>query len=229
MKSVLVTGSNRGLGLEFCRQYLAEGWRVYATCRAPDQAQELQKLRGRSANISLHPLDVGNRATIDQLAGQLPDIPLDLLINNAGVSVGDQLPFGSFAFDDWETVFRINTIGPVKMAEAFLEHLTRGTEKKLVNLSSMMGSITLGGGGACPYRASKAALNAAMNCLSGEFSSRGIAVYLLHPGWVATDMGTAAAPLSPRQSVANMRNVIASTTPGPGGRFFDHLGGKLPW
>lgn len=229
MNTVLITGSNRGIGLEFCRQYLQDGWRVYATCRLPDAATELQSLARESANISLHQLDLRDWSAIDRLAVELADIKLDILLNNAGIFTDQQRPFGDFDFTAWETSFRVNTIAPVKMAEAFFAPLIRGDEKKLVNISSTMGSISQGGGGACSYRASKAALNAAMNCLSREFTQQGIQLYLFHPGWVATDMGTSAATLSPAQSAKEMRRVIATVTPKPGRTFINHLGQELPW
>lgn len=198
MATVLVTGANRGLGLEFCRQYAAEGWDVLACCRHPEKAGQLTVL----ANVRVLELDVGDFADIDRLAKELKDTAIDVLINNAGV-YGDSSGhgFGQLDYAAWTRTLQINTQAPVKMAEAFLPHLQRGKHKRLVSVSSQMGSIADNGSG----------------------------VLILHPGWVKTDMGGPNALIDAETSVTGMRRVIAESTSQQSGCFVKYDGSSLPW
>jgi len=227
MATVLVTGANRGLGLEFCRQYAADGWNVLACCRHPEKADKLASL----ANVRVLPLDVTDFAQIDRLAKELKDTPIDVLINNAGV-FGDSpgLGFGQLDYAAWTRALLINTQAPVKMAEAFLPHLQRGKLKRLVSISSQMASIAdNGSGGSILYRTSKAALNAAMKSLAIDLKDLGIGVFILHPGWVKTDMGGPNALIDAELSVMGMRRVIAESTLQQSGGFLRFEGSVLPW
>lgn len=231
MATILITGANRGLGLAFCAQYAAEGWQVIATCRAPDAATELQQLATHYANLSLVSLNVEDFAQVSALADTLSAQPIDVLLNNAGV-YGDERGqgFGHLDYQAWSRVLTVNTMGPIKMTEAFLPHLQRGQHKLVVSISSLMGSMTDNtSGGSILYRSSKAALNAAMKSLSIELKVQGIGVLILHPGWVKTDMGGPNAPLDIPTSVGGMRAVIAQFTLQQSGQFLKYDGSELPW
>lgn len=229
MPTVLVTGANRGLGLEFCRQYLAAGWNVLACCRAP--ATALEALPPAPGRLTVHRLDVADFAAIDAFANGIEGTPIDVLINNAGL-YGDtrERPFGALDYARWADVLRVNTLAPVKLTEALFDNLKAGRGKLVAAVSSLMGSMTdNGSGGSLLYRSSKAALNAAMKSLSIDLRPAGIGVLILHPGWVRTDMGGCDAPTLPAESVAGMRQVIAGYTPAMSGRFVDFRGSELPW
>ncbi len=232
MHSVLVTGSNRGLGLEWARQYAEDGWRVYATCRRPDEAEALQALAVTHPEVSIHRLDVTDREQVEDLAAVLAGQPLDLLINNAGIYLErwgrDKL--GQIDYDDWLQTLSVNTLGAFRVTEALLPSLERGQKRLVVNISSHMGSIAdINAPNDYAYRSSKAALNAASRGLSFELASLNIGLLLLHPGWVRTRMGGKEAPLSPEESVAGMRAVVARFTPSMSGKFYRYDGQEMPW
>lgn len=227
MPTVLVTGSNRGLGLEFCRQYAAKGWEVLASCRNPTTAVELAKI----PNVRILPLDVSDFSQIDKLASELKGIAIDVLINNAGIyadTAGHN--FGQLDFEAWVYTLKVNTQAPVKMAEAFLSNLKQSDKKLLVSITSQMGSIAdNSSGGSILYRTSKAALNAAMKSLAIDLETQGIGVLLFHPGWVKTDMGGPNALITPQTSVAGMRSLIERFSPLQSGSFLKYDGSTLPW
>jgi NAD(P)-dependent dehydrogenase (short-subunit alcohol dehydrogenase family) len=226
MPTVLITGSNRGLGLEFVRQYANEGWRVYACCRTPAKASELSALA--SETVTIHALDVGDFGAIEALASELSGVALDVLINNAGV-FGDGSPLGSIDYEVFRKTLEINTLAPLRMTECFLPHVEAGSAKKIAHVTSRMGSIAdNGSGGRYAYRSSKAALNMVNKSLSQDLGSRAITV-VLHPGWVATDMGGPGAPLQAPESVTGMKKVIAGLSAEDTGRFYNWDGGELPW
>lgn len=226
---VLVTGANRGIGLEFVRQYAGDGFRVIACCRDPLKAAVLTSLAASSGGkVSLKALDVSDFSQIERLASELKDQSIDLLINNAGY-----YPHGSFAsinYDEWHTAFLINTMAPMRMVEAFVEHVASSRLRKIVTLSSKMGSIADNdSGGSYPYRTSKAAVNMVMKNLAIQLKPRGIATCTLHPGWVKTDMGGANAPIDVQQSVSGMRAVIDRLSTDNAGRFIAYDGQEIPW
>ncbi|MGZ8184145.1 MAG: SDR family oxidoreductase, partial [Methylobacter sp.] len=199
MATVLITGASRGLGLEFCQQYAAEGWQVLACCRNPEKIVKLAGI----PHVQVFSLDVSDFAQIDKLATQLQDSDIDVLINNAGI-YGDssKCGFGQMDYAAWMHSFTVNTQAPVKMAEAFLPQLKRGNKKLLVSISSQMGSIADNkSGGSLLYRTSKAALNAAMKSLAIDLENQRIGVLVLHPGWVKTDMGGTNALIDAQKSV----------------------------
>ena len=224
---VLVTGANRGLGLEFTKQYAADGWQVLACCREPQSAGALNALAKMHANILIHSRDVGDFATITTLARQLKDCAIDVLINNAGVY--PESSFGDSNEADWLEAFKINTIAPMKMAEAFSPHIAKSQLKKLVTLSSKMGSIDDNGGGSYIYRSSKCAVNMVMKSLSIDLKSSGISVLTLHPGWVQTDMGGPNGLIDAPTSVAGMRKVIADLSLVTTGQFITYDGKQVQW
>lgn len=224
MPTVLVTGANRGIGLEFARQYKDDGWEVIATCRAPDQADQLNAL-----GVEVHRLDVANFREIAALGGRLADRGIDVLINNAGV-FGSAQSFGCTDPDEWEYVLRVNTMAPLKMAEAFAGHVARGQRRIIASVTSKMGSIEDNrSGDMYLYRSSKAALNAVNKSLSVDLKDRGIICIVLNPGWVKTDMGGPSALITAQQSVSGMRRIIESATTAHSGRFFNYDGQEVPW
>jgi NAD(P)-dependent dehydrogenase (short-subunit alcohol dehydrogenase family) len=231
MPTVLVTGAGRGLGLEFARQYAADGWDVIACARTPEKASELRKLADASSGrIAIHALDVTDFPAIDALAKQLSERAIDVLINCAG-SMGRSTPFGSMNYAEWEHLFRLNAFASMKMAEAFLAHVARSEQKKIVSITTLMASIADNQlGGFYAYRASKAALNAIMRTMAIDLGRKhGIIAMPIHPGWVRTDMGGKGAPLEPADSIAGMRKVIASLTRDKAGRFWAYNGNEAPW
>jgi NAD(P)-dependent dehydrogenase (short-subunit alcohol dehydrogenase family) len=230
MPTVLITGANRGIGLALARGYAAEGWRVHACCRNPDQAKDLKALRAEAGDrLAVHRLDVTDGLEVANLARELAEEAIDLLINNAGVS-GPGGGFGETDFERWQPVIGVNTFAPLRMAERFVEQVARSERKLIVNISSKMGSIAENASGnSIIYRASKAALNQVSKSLAVVLGPRGITVILFHPGWVSTDMGGSEAPVTPADSAAGIRAVIARTTAADNGRFFNYDGEELPW
>ena len=224
MPTVLITGANRGLGLEFARQYAADGWRVHATARDPDAAGDLHRVGG---DVSIHALDMADRAAIADVGSLLDDEPLDVAVLNAGV-MGNRV-LDADGGDDWLQVLGINSIAPTLLALALLPQLSAG-RGRAVAITSQMGSIEdNASGGFIPYRSSKAALNAAWRSLGVDWAKEPVALAVLHPGWVQTDMGGPSAPTQPRDSIAGMRRVIDGLKPGAGCPFLDFRGKTLPW
>jgi NAD(P)-dependent dehydrogenase (short-subunit alcohol dehydrogenase family) len=231
MSTVLITGANRGLGLEFCRQYADTGWNVIACCRNPAQADELSALRQRYASIQIEALDVAHLDQIDKLSKKLSDASIDVLINNAGVYDDNRSNgFGQLDYQAWQHSLLINTLAPMKMAETFLPQIKRSDKKLIVNVSSLMGSVSDNdSGGSILYRSSKAALNASMKSLSLELRNQNIGVLILHPGWVQTDMGGANALIDSKTSVSGMCAVINGFTLAQSGAFIKYDGKPMPW
>jgi NAD(P)-dependent dehydrogenase (short-subunit alcohol dehydrogenase family) len=228
---VLITGSSRGIGLEFVRQYAQAGWRVYATCRKPERALELSRLAAASRDcVSVHPLDVTESRHLEALKEILKGQPLDMLINNAGV-LGPKLQgFGHVDVDAWTYTMRVNAIAPLKLVEALVENLAVGEQRLVANLSSRMGSITDNrSGDYYIYRSSKASLNAVVRNMAQDLAPRGIKVVALHPGWVKTDMGGLAGELDPVHSVERMRALLARLHLSDSGGFFDVDGTLIQW
>jgi NAD(P)-dependent dehydrogenase (short-subunit alcohol dehydrogenase family) len=231
MDTVLITGANRGLGLEFARQYATDGWQVYACCRTPGEAHDLQAL-ARSANVSLsiHHMDVDDHATIEAVAEALAGEEIDLLINNAGVSGNRSAGLGSMDYDSFTETLGTNVSGPLKVTEAFAEHVAASYLKVVVMISSRMGSVAdTTSGGSLIYRTSKAALNMVMKCLAIEMKSSGTTLVSVHPGWVRTDMGGDGATLSVSESVTALRTLFYQLRIGDTGKFYDYDGQELPW
>lgn len=237
MTTVLVTGASRGLGLEFTRQYLQDNWTVLAACRAP--TPELELLAGEvGERLQVLALDVADDDSISALARRLAGRPIDVLLNNAGTMgqadfAGSGLAgsaFGSSDSDDWMHVFRVNVVAPMRIAEALVENVAASEEKKIVTLTSMLGSMTLNTvGGLYAYRASKAAVNAVMKSMAIDLGKRGISAASVHPGWVRTDMGGAHAEIDAATSVRGVREVIAGLDRDRAGRLWAYDGSELPW
>ena len=230
MQSILITGSNRGLGLEWARQYAYDGWRVFATCRHPAEARSLQDLAEEQNTVSIHRLDVTALEDIRALCWELEGEPIDILLSNAGVYLEKGQPqCGYLSYEDWARTFEVNTIGAARIVEAFVDNVALSQKRLVVAISSHMGSIVdIGSPGSYYYRSSKAALNAAMQGLSVELKPRGIGVLILHPGGVKTRMGPPNG-ISPEGSVRGMRAVIGRFTLADSGRFLRYDGTEIPW
>lgn len=222
MPTILITGANRGLGLEFVRQYAAEGWRVLATVRDP-----LSGKAASDAGAEIYVADVADAPSRARLKDALTDVALDIVLNNAG-TYGERQQFGEIDEAEFMRVMRVNTLAPLKVAEAFAGQLTG--RKLIASVSSMMGSMADNtSGGSYAYRASKAALNMVMKGLSVDLRDRGITSIALSPGWVRTDMGGPQAPLDPAEAIAGMRAVLEKVTLNDSGKFFHFDGSELPW
>jgi short-subunit dehydrogenase len=229
MPTILISGANRGLGLEFTRQYLADGWTVVATARELATATELRALAGdHPATLRTVELDVARPEDIADLARHLADTTFDIVLHNAGVLT--RRDFGGSSWQDWEPHLRVNAYAPLCLAEAFVPHLERGNNPKFVNLSSVLASIASNtSGGLYAYRASKAAANAVVKSLAVDLAPRGITVLALHPGGVRTRMGGPQATLDAPASVRGMRSVIAGAGSADSGSFRQWDGTPLPW
>ena len=233
MRTALITGANRGLGLEFTRQLLAQGLRVIACSRAPAPAGELAALVDEHPQrLQSLPLDVADAEAIAALPARLATVGvshLDVLINNAGVLVSGER-YGALRAEDLARSFAINASAPLLLTEALTPLLTQGHTAKVLCVSSQLGSIAqVSSYRSVSYAMSKAALNMGMRRLAAELGPRGITVVAMHPGWVRTAMGGAQAPLDAPTSVRGMLAVLARLTPGDGGRFYAYDGSELPW
>ena len=222
MPTILITGANRGLGLEFVRQYAADGWRVLATVRDP-----LKGKPASDAGAEIYVCDVGDPRQIARLGEALRGIEIDVVLCNAGV-YGQNQEFGAVDGDGFLEVMRVNALAPLKLAEAVVPHLVG--RKLFAAVSSKMGSVAENsGGGSYAYRASKAALNMVIKNLAIDLASQGVIVVALSPGWVRTDMGGAGAPLDAATAIAGMRQVLASIGPADSGTFRHFDGGRIDW
>ena len=233
--SALVTGANRGLGLEWVRQLVESVDRLFATCRRPGDADALRELATRHPDtIEVVALDVADSASIDAaVAGVRREVDaLDLLVNNAGVSGGGSADrFDTVDAGTMTDVYRVNAVGPHLVTRAFAPLLGGATEgATVVNVTSQLGSIArTSGGGWHSYKASKAALNMCTRLQAAELEADGVIVVAMHPGWVRTDMGGSSARLSTEASVAGMLEVIGNLSPDDAGRFLAYDGEELPW
>lgn len=227
MNSVLITGANRGIGLEFTRQYLARGENVIACARVPQQAAELLQLK--SPQLEIIALDVSREDSILALAGHLAGRSISLYINNAGV-YGQKQDLDQVDPEEWLEVFRINTIAPLLLTRVLLPFMDQQSPGKMVYLSSKMGSIAENSSGSTyVYRSSKTALNQVVKSLSIDLTKEGFSVAALHPGWVRTDMGGPNGLIDTQTSVTGLMQVIDGLDQTTNGRFFNYDGSEIPW
>ena len=225
--TVLITGTNKGLGLEFVKQFAIEGYQVIACTRKINKKDELHQLQEKFKTISICKLDIANFSSIDQFA-KLFKKPIDILINNAGVYPDSSVDHVDYKA--WLNAFKINTLAAFKMTKAFLPHLKKGRLKKIASLTSKMGSIDdNSGGGEYIYRSSKTALNMVMKSLSIDLKPYDLSVITLHPGWVRTDMGGPNGLIDVDESVAGMKRQIDKLTIRTSGQFIAYDGKKIPW
>ncbi|MEJ2140329.1 MAG: SDR family oxidoreductase [Gammaproteobacteria bacterium] len=237
--TVLITGANRGIGFELARQYTERGWGVVATCRSPAEAEALQGLAQSYPNLLIEQLDVTDFDEMDALAERYAGVPIDVLINNAGILGGnDRQKFGSFDYAAFNEVMTVNVVGPIRMVELFVDNVAVSQQKKIMNISSAVGSVSMTFGGQNFYRASKAALNMSMRTIAKELrrsdipGRNEIIVGLIHPGVVATDFAknVPIPMISPEESAAGVIVVIDDFTDRrQSGDFMSYTGKELPW
>ena len=226
--TVLITGTNRGLGLEFVEQYSQLGWKVLACCRDLNNANELFNLQKKFPSIEILELDVGNLNDINVLSNKLKDRTIDVLINNAGIYRSGTL--GSVDPKAWIESFKINTIAPYILIEALISQIMKSDLKKIISITSKMGSIDDNtSGGSYIYRTSKTALNSMMRSLTHDLASKGISTLTLHPGWVRTDMGGSNAWINSSESVIGMIKQIKKLSHENSGRYLDYAGKTIKW
>jgi NAD(P)-dependent dehydrogenase (short-subunit alcohol dehydrogenase family) len=234
--TVLITGSSRGIGLEFTQRYAEQGWDVIATARSPEDDELLQALAQKHDNIRIETLDVIDHAGIDALANKLRGTAIDVLINNAGVSGGrNTQEFGAIDYSVFNTVMNVNVLGPLKVAEAFLDHVAASEQKKIINISSSEGRLSVVRGSRQPfYRASKAALNMVMRNVSihPTVQEKSIIIGILAPGFVDTDF-TAGLPkqlmIDVETSVSRSMEMIEKYDLEMSGRYFANTGEEMTW
>ena len=231
MPAVLITGASRGLGFELAKQYAVEGWRVIACCRKPEDAIALKKLAPSVRDmVSVVAMDVADNDTVRNAALTLKDVVVDILINSAGIAGVPQQSTGKIDYASWARVLDVNTMGPLRVLEAFTDNLARSERRLVVTITSGMGSLADNtSGGSIAYRSSKAAVNMVMRSAAIDLAPRGITCVLINPGWVKTDMGGPDATLSPQQSVSAMRRLIETLGPNDSGKFYNYDGREYPW
>ncbi|MCH8136565.1 MAG: SDR family oxidoreductase [Proteobacteria bacterium] len=230
MTTVLITGTNRGIGLEFVQQFLARGDTVLATCRHPDSAPALQQLQKENQHLQVLELDVASTESLQNFPQQLAADAIDIFINNAGVYGPRDASFGNVDGNTWMSVLQVNSIAPILLTQLLIDKLRAGVDKKLLYLTSKMGSIDdNSGGGSYVYRSSKTALNAVVKSLAVDLSVDGFKAAVLHPGWVLTDMGGSNALIDTETSVTGMIAVIDSLSIEQSGSFFNYDGSVIPW
>jgi NAD(P)-dependent dehydrogenase (short-subunit alcohol dehydrogenase family) len=234
--TVLITGANRGIGLEFVRQLSARDWRIIATARRPDEAADLRALAAGDPDIVVEPLDVTDHAGVDALADKYRAEPIDVLLLNAALGPAPDVAMQRLAqleFDTARQSFAVNAIGPMKVTQAFWPHVTASKRRQILVMSSDSGSFVAGSQRPIlyHYKASKAALNMYFHTLAFEASRQGVTVVMLHPGLVGTNPMLAKFPgaLQTSDSVRQLLAVIDGLTPGDNGRFIDYLGADMPW
>ena len=221
---VLVTGANRGLGLEFVKQLQRMGYEVIGTARNPDKATDLKATGAR-----VEQLDVADQVSVASLASRLRGVPVDILINNAGMLNRADSTLDTLDFEVMERSFQVNSLGPLRVSQALLPNLKAGEKKTIVSITSRLGSIELSTGGLYSYRTSKTALNQINKIISTELAPQGFTCVVMHPGWVRTDMGGANATLAKAESISSMLKVIEDLTIESTGKFFNYDGEELPW
>lgn len=229
--TVLITGCNRGLGLEFAYQYARDGWRVHACCRDLVHAEELLALEARfPEQLQLHTLDVNKDGQIRALDRVLGDETIDLLINNAGYYGPKGVCFGKIERELWHQVLETNTLSPLMLTQALYPRIATSKLKTVAFLSSKVGSISDNqSGGGYYYRSSKTALNQVVKSLSIDLEGAGIKVVALHPGWAQTDMGGEHALISAEESVTALRQRLQQLTPEQSGTFINYDGSRIDW
>lgn len=238
MPSVLITGANRGIGLELTRQYVGDGWSVYATCRNPDAADELKAIGGPLRVLAM---DVSDLDQVRATAKAMERVAIDVLINNAGTidaqSYGtvayekvDDPDLRNYDYDEWIRVLQTNLLGPARVCGEFVDHLAAGERPIAVMMSSGIGSITnTWQAGRYAYRTSKAGLNMLTRGIGPWYEQQGIIIVSISPGWTRTGMGGSKGVNSAEQAASGVRKVIASATKADTGKFFNFDGSIIPW
>ena len=236
MSTILITGASRGLGLEFARQYAVGNWEVLATARQPDKGAGLKQLAAQHPKVLLHRLDVTDDESVKNLADRLDGKPIDVLLHSSGIYPREGQHIGVIDYDGWREALETNLFGVMRVTEVLLENVAASERKQIAAISTSMSSLrgvqdgsVAQAGTSYQYRSSKTALNMALSILAKELQPRGISVVLLDPGWVKTAMGGTHAPLSPEESIAGMRKVLAGNPLEISGKFLGHDGMPRAW
>ncbi|WP_114007681.1 SDR family oxidoreductase [Cohaesibacter intestini] len=235
MKHCIITGSNRGIGLELTRAYLDRpDWHIHACCRAPEKADDLRQLvTNHLGRVTLHKADVTDQASLDAMAGRLEGQAIDLLINNAGIMGGDRQSIDDMDYDAWSHVFAVNSMAPMRVVQSLLPNLKAAAREtdgaKIVTISSQLGALSYQSKGRYAYRSSKAAVNMVMKLMAADLKPENIACILFHPGWVQTDMGGVEADITPQDSARQMADVIDRLTLEDTGSFLNWTGDPHDW
>ncbi|MFK7801323.1 MAG: SDR family oxidoreductase [Anaerolineae bacterium] len=232
MKTVLITGANRGIGFEMTKKLVQDGNRVFATCRLPENAAELNQLMQKHTDtLSVIQLDVIDDLSVTAACKQIAEQTdqLDMIINNAGINFRDK--FESFNADEYLLTLNVNGVGALRVIHQFISMLRKGTDPKIINISSQLGSLTAQrpGFGSSGYNASKAVMNMITRHLSFDLADEGMIVISMHPGWVQTDMGGPNAAVTPPDSAAGILNVAEGLTADDNGKFYIYNGDIHPW
>ena len=239
MRTILVTGANRGIGLEFVRQYSSDGDHVIAVCRNDKDIDDLKAISEEN-NVLIDFADMSDFKSIDMLQSRLNGIAIDIIINNAGLfgpkasADGDlRQSFSHMDYNIWRKLMDVNTLAPYKIIECLIENIRTGNEKKLVSISSTVASLDSVASDAPStihaYKASKCALNMVMTSLARELKNEGINVGIYCPGWVNTRMGGDKAPITPETSVNGMRKLIDNLSSDQSGNFYRYNGEQIAW
>ncbi len=227
MATVLVTGANRGIGLALAEELVRRGDRVIATVRDPFRLPEFLRTAPKE-QMAVIGMEVTDDRAVTRAAEALKE-PLDAIVNNAGIHGTRGGSAVSADLAEMAQVLAVNTIAPLRVARAFLPHLKRSARPRIMTISSQMGALSGISAGSVAYRTSKAAVNKAMQCLASDLKADGVAVVVVHPGWVRTDMGGGAAELSPAESAAGLVDLLARIGPQDTGQFFRWNGSVHPW
>ena len=227
MPTVLITGTSRGIGLEFVKQYAAEGWKVIAVARNPGSDDRLGEVSGE---VSIHLLDVTDAAAVASFSETIKDQPIDVLINNAGINGNRMKKFGNTDYEAWEDMLRVNTLAPLRMTEALISNILQSNMRTVACISSVIGSIgRTSTGGRYDYRSSKAALNAVIASMALDLAEQDVKVLALHPGWVQTERNGPEAPIPLDVSIAGMRKLIDDATAETSGKYLNFRGEEYDW
>jgi len=231
IETIVITGANRGIGLELSRVFAEHGWQVIACCRNPEQALALEAISAAAeARVKIHRLDVTEDDQIEELRRELSDTVVDILLNNAGILGPEPQDFGAIDEMVWLETFRVNTIAPYKLAVALLDRVARSRRRVIATVGSRMGSLADNdSGGYYAYRTAKAAVHMVMKNLSHDLRGQGVTAVALHPGWVRTELGGVKAPLSAKESAAGLFRTLLALKPADSGRFLDYRGEEVAW
>ena len=231
MNTILITGTNRGIGLELTKIFAENNWDVIACCRNPKKADKLTALSKQYKNIMIHKLDVEDFNDIENLKETLKKTKIDILLNNAGIYGGQKGQFfGKIDYKSFKNTFKVNTLAPLKICETFIEQIKNSDKKTVAIITSMMGSISLNKDGKeFIYRVTKCAANMVVKCLANELQNDEVTVLAIHPGWVKTDMGGKDAPVTPEESAKGIYNILTKADKSTTGKFLDFQGDELPW
>lgn len=226
METIVITGANRGIGLELTKQYLQAGKHVVAGCRNPDKAEALRQLGGK---LDVVQLDVASAADVDALAAHLQGEAVEVLVNNAGVWGGERQGLLDMDYAEWARTLETNVMAPLRVTAALLPNLRRAKRPRVIAISSQMGAFAMKGTGMYAYRSSKAAISKVMQTLAEELAPDGIIAIPVHPGWVQTDMGGPHAQLPVHESASGLLRLIENLRPDQSGRFWRWDGTEHPW